>query len=128
MTGRGAIQSKHDTQYSEVFDRIVAENPPQIAWRLNNRGIWVAVSVLETERARRVERPRERRVTQGTHCRRLHEYTDENTYITPSGAQMCRTCKAENQRKDREARRAAKKQQVEANGTLSLRDTARTEI
>lgn len=27
-----------------------------------------------------------------THCKRNHEFTPENTYIDPKGAQQCRTC------------------------------------
>lgn len=29
---------------------------------------------------------------QQTHCRREHEFTPENTYITPDGRRVCRTC------------------------------------
>lgn len=28
-----------------------------------------------------------------THCKRGHEYTPENTYVSPSGARFCRECK-----------------------------------
>jgi hypothetical protein len=28
----------------------------------------------------------------GTHCRNGHEFTEENTYVTPSGSRKCRTC------------------------------------
>jgi hypothetical protein len=30
-----------------------------------------------------------------THCRRGHEYSDANTYVTPRGKRMCRTCPRE---------------------------------
>lgn len=28
-----------------------------------------------------------------THCPQSHEYTEENTYINPSGSRQCRTCR-----------------------------------
>jgi len=28
-----------------------------------------------------------------THCERGHEYTPENTYVTPAGCRCCRTCR-----------------------------------
>jgi hypothetical protein len=34
-----------------------------------------------------------------THCQRGHEYTDENTYITPGGRRYCRACLGIRQRK-----------------------------
>lgn len=42
-----------------------------------------------------------------THCPRGHEYTAENTYITPSrpNNRMCRQCRAENERKRVRSRR-----------------------
>jgi hypothetical protein len=42
-----------------------------------------------------------------THCPQKHEYTEANTYITPKGARMCRTCSRDQKRK---ARAEAKKQ------------------
>ena len=47
---------------------------------------------------------------QKTHCPRGHEYTVENTYITPSrpNNRMCRQCRAENERKRVRSRRALK--------------------
>ncbi len=38
-----------------------------------------------------------------THCIHDHEFTSENTYITPSGCRSCRTCSRENQRRYRAA-------------------------
>lgn len=34
-----------------------------------------------------------------THCPQGHEYTGENTYISPSGYRVCRTCHAEREAK-----------------------------
>ena len=47
-----------------------------------------------------------------THCKRDHEFTDENTYVSPGGQRLCRTCramhsKAKNDSTTAEARRAA---------------------
>lgn len=47
-----------------------------------------------------------------THCPRGHEYTEENTYVAPSGNRFCRTCKAGDWAKSREkanAQRRAKR-------------------
>lgn len=33
-----------------------------------------------------------------THCRKKHEYTPENTYITSRGTRLCRTCTLDRQR------------------------------
>lgn len=34
-----------------------------------------------------------RRGPRVTHCKNGHEYTPENTYVSPKGARFCRTCK-----------------------------------
>lgn len=34
-----------------------------------------------------------------THCLQGHEYTEENTYVYPSGKKDCRKCRAESSRK-----------------------------
>lgn len=39
---------------------------------------------------------------QRTHCQRGHEFTPENTYVTPNGRRQCRTCQ-----RARDRRRAA---------------------
>lgn len=44
-----------------------------------------------------------------THCKRGHEFTDENTYIRPDGGRSCRKCS----RLDRELRRATNRAWVE---------------
>lgn len=36
-----------------------------------------------------------------THCKRNHEFTEENTRINPRGERVCRTCDRESQRKRR---------------------------
>src|SRR5690606_18841648 len=36
-----------------------------------------------------------------THCRRGHPLTDENTYVSPTGARACRTCRRERNRRYR---------------------------
>lgn len=33
-----------------------------------------------------------------THCKRRHEYTQDNTYMARSGARVCRMCWVENSR------------------------------
>jgi hypothetical protein len=40
-----------------------------------------------------------------THCKNGHEFTDENTYLPPSGRRVCRACQNQWQ-KDYQARRA----------------------
>lgn len=42
-----------------------------------------------------------------THCKRGHEFTDENTYRYPHGARACRTCKREHDRRYDAGRRSA---------------------
>lgn len=37
-------------------------------------------------------------VPQKTHCKRGHEYNDENTYWNPKGSYVCRLCHRVNQR------------------------------
>ena len=34
-----------------------------------------------------------------THCKRNHEFTDENTYVEPSGKRQCRACRRLNDHK-----------------------------
>lgn len=41
-----------------------------------------------------------------THCRRGHEFTPENTYVSPKNQRECRTCHREDERAFRAARRA----------------------
>jgi len=43
-----------------------------------------------------------------THCPRGHEYTAENTYVYPSGARQCRTCRALGVKEGNARRRARK--------------------
>ena len=51
-------------------------------------------------------------MTQWTHCRRGHEYTEENTYRPPNrpGSRMCRTC---TNFRERERRRRKKERKVQ---------------
>lgn len=39
-----------------------------------------------------------------SHCKRGHEYTDENTYTDPRGRRRCRTCRSADNRASRERR------------------------
>lgn len=128
MSRRPAMTSNHDNQYGAGYDRIIAERPPEIIWRLNNRGIWIAVSIQDWTPER--PPPRAHRPWRETRCRKGHEFTPENTYVSPAGYRQCCTCKAERQRKQRADRRAATLLKVVAtvNETLSLRDAVRREI
>lgn len=40
-----------------------------------------------------------------THCKRGHEFSDENTYTYPNGARECLTCRRDNQRRNRKGRK-----------------------
>lgn len=42
-----------------------------------------------------------------THCHKGHEFTPENTYVTPAGLRQCRICKRERERLGRARRKAA---------------------
>lgn len=42
-----------------------------------------------------------------THCKRTHEFTDENTYVDPDGKRHCRACRALTARKFRARRKVA---------------------
>ena len=48
---------------------------------------------------------------QSKHCRRGHERTKENTYVSSTGARACRMCQNTNQSKRTKARRAAQIQE-----------------
>jgi hypothetical protein len=89
MSRRDAVQSKHDTQYSAGYDELIAKNPPQVKWRLNSRGIWVHVSVVDPTAERALM----------THCKNSHEWTEKSTAYDPDGHRICRPCKAEAQRR-----------------------------
>ncbi|WP_415925441.1 HNH endonuclease [Streptomyces sp. ME19-01-6] len=49
-----------------------------------------------------------------THCPSGHPYTEENTYRSPKGARVCRTCRSATQRADKDRR----KEQRRARGPL----------
>lgn len=55
-------------------------------------------SQLNNRRMRELT-PEQRRKT---HCPQGHEYTEENTYVAPSGHRQCKTCKAAHRNKNRE--------------------------
>lgn len=63
-------------------------------------------AVSKTQKARWVEYRQTYRQTM-THCRSGHEYTSENTY-EESGYHRCKTCRRENQKARRVARRTQK--------------------
>ncbi|MEZ5411050.1 MAG: hypothetical protein R2761_23670 [Acidimicrobiales bacterium] len=44
-----------------------------------------------------------------THCKHGHEYTEENTYVTPQGARKCRTCEKLRWKVKEDKRRAERK-------------------
>ncbi len=46
-----------------------------------------------------------------THCRKGHEFTIENTYITKSGYLVCRVCNKDTNEKSRLKRKKYKQQQ-----------------
>src|SRR4051812_10097482 len=39
-----------------------------------------------------------------THCPQKHEYTAENTYVTPQGARQCKTCRRDRMRDRRDGK------------------------
>lgn len=51
------------------------------------------------------------RHARAAHCKRGHAFTDDNTYITPKGARVCRVCQ-----RRREARYRLRKTQEVRNG------------
>lgn len=117
MSRRPVRQINTDNVEVRAGDRDLAENPPEITWRLNGHGIWVAASVVETPQARTtVQRPVE--PGRRPRCRRGHQYTVENTYISPAGYRQCRACKLDRQ----QARRSSKAEVTEA-----LRDSMQIE-
>lgn len=44
------------------------------------------------DRARRIPRKPTARMSGATHCVRDHAFTEDNTYVTPSGTRTCREC------------------------------------
>lgn len=44
-----------------------------------------------------------------TACPSGHPYSDENTYLSPKGARVCRTCRAKSQRADKERRKVERR-------------------
>ncbi|WP_199572697.1 HNH endonuclease signature motif containing protein [Streptomyces murinus] len=42
-----------------------------------------------------------------THCINSHEYSPENTYVSPRGGRICRTCSRATKKRSREAKRGA---------------------
>lgn len=49
----------------------------------------------EVHKHRRVYRLRAKPLPQTTHCGNGHPWTEENTYITPTGGRQCRACRRE---------------------------------
>lgn len=121
MSRMPAKESTYDNQYAAENDALLERHPPEITWRLNNRGIWVAVSVSESPRVQTTPQPRTSHVARKPRCQYGHQLTDDNTYVTPAGYRKCRTCKAEQQ----DARRARARQMAAIASTLQA---VRTDI
>lgn len=98
--------SSYENGYTAENDELLAQHPPQITWRKNNRGIWIAVSVSESPRVQTTPTPRTPRSARNPRCSHGHQLTEDNVYVTPAGYRKCRTCKADQQ----EARRSRARQ------------------
>jgi hypothetical protein len=113
------VGPQYGSNYREQDDAYVAKHPPKIVWRRKQNGVYVAVSVQETDRP--LKRSRQPREYNTTRCRNNHEYTEENTYVSSEGVRQCRACAAAWQRKRRLAAKTL--------GTEStLRDAAGSEL
>lgn len=80
-----------------VFPKMFCSNCPVIescreeAVRNHLRGVWGGTTESERETIRRKRRtpdPSKRK----THCHKGHEFTPDNTYLSPSGDRQCREC------------------------------------
>lgn len=96
--------SAYENRYTAENDALLAEHPPEIQWRKNKRGIWVAAKVIESPRVRTTPTPRTPKTMRNPRCRKGHQLTADNTYVTPAGYRKCRTCKADEQDRRRAAR------------------------
>lgn len=81
------VGPQYGSNYREQDDAYVAKHPPKIVWRKRPNGVFVAVSVQETEPRRSADRQ------SATCCHAGHEYTEENTYVAPDGSVACRSCR-----------------------------------
>lgn len=99
--------SAYENRYTAENDALLAEHPPEIQWRKNKRGIWVAAKVIESPRVRTTLAPRTPKTMRNPRCRKGHQLTADNTYVTPAGYRKCRICKADEQDRRRAARQMA---------------------
>lgn len=91
---RGAVKS---SPHRFSYDYFIAPIPDgyEVDHRCRNRG---CANPLHLEMVT-VKENRIRRGEAVTHCKNGHEFTDENTYVTPAGSRQCRICLRERQKK-----------------------------
>lgn len=100
-------QRVHALYGKAVEHRCVECGKPAVKWAYNRSGIgeqaatkngWPIVYSTDTEQydpccgscARRRDQPPPK-----THCKRGHEFTEDNTYVDKRGSRTCRTCRRE---------------------------------
>lgn len=78
-------------------------NPEHISPKTRSENVQEAYDRGLTPRIKGAIRQR----AEQTHCIHHHEFTPENTYITPRGTRSCRRCHAESEQKRRGAERSS---------------------